>query len=130
MQNTPQHWSTWLIQAYIYNGESGECAALLLNNDNATTVVVQFQNSSYELPSTSISILPDCKNVAFNTAKASFGALIFIIFKSQKLLGSIKHAQLDERMFGLKGVHDTSTYSLNLLNSRRNVGNINSFTKN
>ncbi|XP_027149362.1 beta-galactosidase 16-like [Coffea eugenioides] len=58
-------------EAYIYNGESGECAALLVNNDNAKTVVVQFQNSSYELPSTSISILPDCKNVAFNTAKVT-----------------------------------------------------------
>lgn len=58
-------------EAYTYNGESGKCAAFLVNNDNATTVVVQFQNSSYELPPTSISILPDCKNVAFNTAKAT-----------------------------------------------------------
>ncbi|CAK9168741.1 unnamed protein product [Ilex paraguariensis] len=61
-----------LQEAYIFHGESEECAAFLVNANGRQNVVVQFQNSSYELPPKSISILPDCKTVAFNTAKASF----------------------------------------------------------
>ncbi|OMO50409.1 hypothetical protein CCACVL1_30455, partial [Corchorus capsularis] len=58
--------------AHVFRGESGECAAFLANNDNTTTSAkVHFQNSSFNLPRMSISILPDCNNVAFNTAKVS-----------------------------------------------------------
>ncbi|CAN4121085.1 unnamed protein product [Withania somnifera] len=57
-------------EAYVFSGDSGACAAFLVNIDNKKSVV-QFQNSSYELPRQSISILPDCKTVAFNTAKVS-----------------------------------------------------------
>ncbi|CAK9169228.1 unnamed protein product [Ilex paraguariensis] len=60
-----------LQEAYVFHGESGECAAFLVNNNSRQNVVVQFQNSSYELPPESVSILPDCKSVAFNTAKVS-----------------------------------------------------------
>ncbi|GMP61373.1 hypothetical protein CsSME_00023868 [Camellia sinensis var. sinensis] len=58
-------------QAYVFQGQPGQCAAFLVNNDGRNDVQVMFQNSSYELPRKSISILPDCKTVAFNTAKAS-----------------------------------------------------------
>ncbi|OIT27278.1 PREDICTED: beta-galactosidase 16-like [Nicotiana attenuata] len=58
-------------EAYVFSGDSGACAAFLVNIDNRKSVVVQFQNSSYELPRQSISILPDCKTVSFNTAKVS-----------------------------------------------------------
>ncbi|KAJ6360627.1 hypothetical protein OIU77_004609 [Salix suchowensis] len=58
-------------QAYIFNAVSGECAAFLINNDTINAVSVPFRNASYDLPPMSISILPDCKNVAFNTAKVS-----------------------------------------------------------
>ncbi|KAK1384449.1 Beta-galactosidase [Heracleum sosnowskyi] len=57
-------------EAYIYQGRSGECAAFLVNTDTRKTVAVEFRNSSYQLPPKSISILPDCKTVAFNTAQA------------------------------------------------------------
>ncbi|XVE95524.1 hypothetical protein REPUB_Repub02eG0104900 [Reevesia pubescens] len=57
--------------AYVFKEKSGECAAFLVNNDNSTNARVHFQNISFELPRMSISILPDCKNVAFNTAKVS-----------------------------------------------------------
>ncbi|XVF63364.1 hypothetical protein PTKIN_Ptkin09bG0081900 [Pterospermum kingtungense] len=56
---------------YIYQRSSGECAAFLVNNDDTNSAVVHFQNSSYELDPNSVSILPDCENVAFNTAKIS-----------------------------------------------------------
>lgn len=58
-------------QAYVFSGDSGACAAFLVNIDNTKSVLVQFQNSSYELPRQSISILPDCKTVSFNTAKVN-----------------------------------------------------------
>ncbi|KAK1384445.1 Beta-galactosidase [Heracleum sosnowskyi] len=58
-------------EAYIYQGRSGECAAFLVNSDSRNTTAVEFQNSSYQLPPKSISILPDCKTVAFNTAQVN-----------------------------------------------------------
>ncbi|KAG2399825.1 Beta-galactosidase 16 [Vigna angularis] len=54
--------------AYVFKSSSTECAAFLENNEDRT-VTVQLQNISYQLSPKSISILPDCKNVAFNTAK-------------------------------------------------------------
>ncbi|KAJ0026152.1 hypothetical protein Pint_08134 [Pistacia integerrima] len=57
-------------QAYVFQ-ESSDCAAFLVNKDKRQNATVHFRNSSYELPPLSISILPDCKTVAFNTAKVS-----------------------------------------------------------
>ncbi|KAF4351411.1 hypothetical protein F8388_001031 [Cannabis sativa] len=59
-----------LHQAYVYGDyNSEECVAFLVNS-HMKDVTVQFHNVSYFLPHNSISILPDCKNIAFNTAKA------------------------------------------------------------
>ncbi|XP_065875334.1 beta-galactosidase 6 isoform X2 [Euphorbia lathyris] len=53
--------------AYVF--ESGEeCAAFLVNTDNSNVDVV-FKNKTFELVPHSISILPDCRNVVFNTAQ-------------------------------------------------------------
>ncbi|XP_027358432.1 beta-galactosidase 16-like [Abrus precatorius] len=57
-------------EAYIFKRSSTECAAFLENSEDRI-VTIQFQNIPYQLPPKSISILPDCKNVAFNTAKVS-----------------------------------------------------------
>ncbi|KAM6559512.1 hypothetical protein CsatA_028751 [Cannabis sativa] len=58
-------------QAYVYGDyNSEECVAFLVNS-HMKDVTVQFHNVSYFLPHNSISILPDCKNIAFNTAKIS-----------------------------------------------------------
>lgn len=59
-------------QGYVFEEENGKCAAFLINNDKGNTVTVQFNNSSYKLLPKSISILPDCQNVAFNTAHVSY----------------------------------------------------------
>ena len=42
---------------------------------------VIFMNRSYHVPAWSVSILPDCKNVAFNTAKVN-DFNIYIIYCS------------------------------------------------
>ncbi|XP_023003076.1 beta-galactosidase 3 [Cucurbita maxima] len=56
-------------QAYVYTSESGDCAAFLSNYDINSAAKVMFNNVHYSLPPWSISILPDCRNVVFNTAK-------------------------------------------------------------
>ncbi|KAJ1408837.1 Glycoside hydrolase, family 35 [Sesbania bispinosa] len=56
-------------QAYVYSTESGDCAAFLSNYDLKSSVRVMFNNMHYNLPPWSISILPDCRNAVFNTAK-------------------------------------------------------------
>ncbi|KAL3638845.1 Beta-galactosidase 16 [Castilleja foliolosa] len=60
-----------LQQAYVYYGDKGKCAAFLVNTDDRNVSVVRFQKRTYQLAPKSISILPNCKNVAFNTAKVS-----------------------------------------------------------
>ncbi|OVA19360.1 D-galactoside/L-rhamnose binding SUEL lectin domain [Macleaya cordata] len=59
-------------EADVYSEASGACAAFIANMDEENDKVVYFQNVSYHLPAWSVSILPDCKNVAFNTAKVGF----------------------------------------------------------
>lgn len=59
-------------QGYVFEEENGECVAFLINNDRGNKITVQFQNRSYELLPKSISILPDCQNVTFNTANVSY----------------------------------------------------------
>ncbi|KAL6574391.1 Beta-galactosidase 3 [Orobanche hederae] len=56
-------------QAYVFSSGQGNCAAFLSNFDSNSAVKVMFNNMHYNLPPWSISILPDCRNVVFNTAK-------------------------------------------------------------
>jgi len=56
-------------EADIYSDQSGGCVAFLANIDSANDKVVTFRNRQYDLPAWSVSILPDCRNVVFNTAK-------------------------------------------------------------
>lgn len=56
-------------QAHVFSSKSGGCAAFLSNYNPKAAARVTFNNRQYKLPPWSISILPDCKNVVFNTAK-------------------------------------------------------------
>ncbi|KAH7834339.1 hypothetical protein Vadar_015024 [Vaccinium darrowii] len=56
-------------QAHVFSSKSGDCAAFLSNYHIQAAARVRFNNIYYDLPPWSISILPDCKNVVFNTAK-------------------------------------------------------------
>ncbi|KAH0470471.1 hypothetical protein IEQ34_000194 [Dendrobium chrysotoxum] len=58
-----------LQEASVYADSSGSCAAFLANMDDTDEKWIVFQNRSYHLPAWSVSILPDCKTIAFNTAK-------------------------------------------------------------
>ncbi|OMO76562.1 hypothetical protein CCACVL1_15591 [Corchorus capsularis] len=57
------------LEAHIYYKPSNECAAFLANYDSKLDANVTFNGNLYSLPAWSVSILPDCKNVIFNTAK-------------------------------------------------------------
>ncbi|KAK3008150.1 hypothetical protein RJ639_015129 [Escallonia herrerae] len=56
-------------QAHVFSSNAGDCAAFLSNYHFDSAARVTFRNMQYKLPPWSISILPDCKNVAFNTAQ-------------------------------------------------------------
>lgn len=56
-------------EADVYTASCGACAAFLANMDDKNDTVVEFRNKTYHLPAWSVSILPDCKHVVFNTAK-------------------------------------------------------------
>ncbi|XP_057787718.1 beta-galactosidase 10 [Salvia miltiorrhiza] len=58
-----------LQEVDVYEDSSGACAAIISNMDDKNGTTVMFQNTTYYLPAWSVSILPDCKNVVFNTAK-------------------------------------------------------------
>ncbi|XP_051144440.1 beta-galactosidase 3 [Andrographis paniculata] len=58
-----------LQQAHVYSSNTGDCAAFLSNYNTKSATRVFFNNMHYNLPPWSISILPDCRNVVFNTAK-------------------------------------------------------------
>ncbi|PHU26380.1 Beta-galactosidase 8, partial [Capsicum chinense] len=57
------------LEAHVYYKTSNDCAAFLANYGNNSDANVTFNGKSYFLPAWSVSILPDCKNVIFNTAK-------------------------------------------------------------
>nr|KAJ0212760.1 hypothetical protein LSAT_V11C400179160 [Lactuca sativa] len=66
----PTHQSLGInLEADVYYKTPDDCAAFLSNYGSALDANVTFNGKSYFLPAWSVSILPDCKNVIFNTAK-------------------------------------------------------------
>ncbi|OMO67303.1 Glycoside hydrolase, family 35 [Corchorus capsularis] len=65
--------SKWKWSYKIHTFEPGpqNCAAFLANYNQDSSATITFRNTQYNLPAWSISILPDCKNEAFNTAKVT-----------------------------------------------------------
>ncbi|KAK7282252.1 hypothetical protein RIF29_10887 [Crotalaria pallida] len=59
------------VEADVYTDSSGACAAFISNVDDKNDKTVEFRNASYHVPAWSVSILPDCNNVSFNTAKVT-----------------------------------------------------------
>ncbi|KAF3456617.1 hypothetical protein FNV43_RR01271 [Rhamnella rubrinervis] len=53
-----------------YSSQS-RCSAFLANIDEHKSAAVTFNDQKYELPPWSVSILPDCRNTVFNTAKVA-----------------------------------------------------------
>ncbi|CAO2037710.1 unnamed protein product [Urochloa humidicola] len=63
-------------KAYVFKSKNGGCAAFLSNYHMNSAVKVRFNGRHYDLPAWSISILPDCKSVVFNTATVKEPTLV------------------------------------------------------
>ncbi|CAH9147110.1 unnamed protein product [Cuscuta epithymum] len=88
-----------LQEADVYeNASEGACAAFLANADDKNDKVVIFRNRQYNLPAWSVSILPDCRNVVFNTAQVRSQASIIEMIPSDFQLSSASSVS------GLKGL--------------------------
>lgn len=71
-----------VLQAHVFSSGKRSCSAFLANYHTQSAARVMFNNMHYVLPPWSISILPDCRNVVFNTAKVSkVQVLVAISFK-------------------------------------------------
>ncbi|KAG6479253.1 hypothetical protein ZIOFF_062715 [Zingiber officinale] len=55
--------------AHVYKTSSGTCAAFLANVNSNSDATVTFYGKTYHLAAWSVSVLPDCENVVFNTAQ-------------------------------------------------------------
>lgn len=60
------------FQAHVYNETEGKCSAFVANIDEHRSATVHFLGKTYSIPPWSVSVLPDCKNLVFNTAKVWF----------------------------------------------------------
>ncbi|CAK7336546.1 unnamed protein product [Dovyalis caffra] len=58
------------VSGTIYSTESGS-SCFLANADQSNDRTINFQGNDYHVPAWSVSILPDCQNVVYNTAKVS-----------------------------------------------------------
>ncbi|KAF6137181.1 hypothetical protein GIB67_030945, partial [Kingdonia uniflora] len=65
--------------AHVFNYHAEGCAAFLMNSNSKSYATVTFRNMHYNLPPLSISILPECKNTVFNTAKVRSLFLCFLL---------------------------------------------------
>ncbi|KAK6922654.1 D-galactoside/L-rhamnose binding SUEL lectin domain [Dillenia turbinata] len=103
-------------QAHVYSAESGECAAFLSNYDTKSTSRVMFNNMHYNLPPWSISILPDCRNVVFNTAKVGVQTSKMEMLPSNTAMFSWESYNED-----LTALDDSSTFTAQGLLEQINV---------
>ncbi|PRQ20101.1 putative beta-galactosidase [Rosa chinensis] len=55
--------------AHVFSSKPGGCAAFLSNCNAISAATVTFNDRNCEIPACSNSVLPDCENVVFNTAK-------------------------------------------------------------
>ncbi|GFY81624.1 beta galactosidase 9 [Actinidia rufa] len=56
-------------ETFTWSGNKSRCSAFLANIDEHNEASVTFFGEVYTLPPWSVSILPDCKNTVYNTAK-------------------------------------------------------------
>ncbi|GAB4853797.1 Beta-galactosidase 1 [Ancistrocladus abbreviatus] len=97
-------------ESHVFSSSSGACAAFLANYDTKSSAKVTFGGLGYDLPPWSVSILPDCKKEAFNTAKViapSFHATMTPIssFSWQSYVDETPTAD-DDSSFSANGLYE------------------------
>ncbi|KAL1190208.1 Beta-galactosidase 14 [Cardamine amara subsp. amara] len=74
------------------------CAAFLSNNNTRESNTIKFNGQDYVLPSRSISILPDCKTVVYNTAQIVAQHSWRNFVKSEKTSKGLKFEMFSENI--------------------------------
>ncbi|KAK4843900.1 hypothetical protein QYF36_014099 [Acer negundo] len=75
------------VEARIYEEpKSGSCAAFFSNNHSRMSQTATFRGTNYYLPQHSISILPDCKTVIYNTQTMMFQIAMNLSSRKRSLL--------------------------------------------
>ncbi|KAI5402325.1 hypothetical protein KIW84_050077 [Lathyrus oleraceus] len=100
------------INYYMYHGGTNFGRTAYAYTITGNNVTIQFRNSSYDLLPKSISILPDCQNVAFNTANVSTTSNRRIITSRQNFSSVDEWQQLQDV---IPNFDDTSLRSNSLL---------------
>ncbi|CAN7082409.1 unnamed protein product [Brassica oleracea var. botrytis] len=103
-------------QAHVYSSESGDCSAFLANYDTESASRVLFNNVHYNLPPWSISILPDCRNAVFNTAKVGVQTS-----QMEMLPTNTANFQWQSYLEDLSSLDDSSTFTTQGLLEQINV---------
>ncbi|XP_062002238.1 beta-galactosidase 13-like [Rosa rugosa] len=122
---------------YELKDNSTICAAFLANNNSRTEAIVNWRGQEYYLPPHSISILPDCRTVVFNTQTivSQHNARNFVRSKvannlkwkkSQEPIPSIVQVPINSKtpleLYNLlKDVSDYAWYTTTLRLSRRDL---------
>ncbi|XP_047960963.1 beta-galactosidase 13-like [Salvia hispanica] len=78
------------VEITTYEKDGGKiCAAFLINNNSRVLETVKFRGDEYYLPAKSVSILPDCKTVVFNSQAvvAQHSSRNFVLSKTSKFRG-------------------------------------------
>ncbi|MCO5561332.1 hypothetical protein L7F22_014953 [Adiantum nelumboides] len=55
----------------VYTTADNQCCAFLSNKDQKKDAQISYNGNTYHIPAWSVSILPDCKSVSFNTAQVN-----------------------------------------------------------
>lgn len=77
-------------QVHVFSSGPTNCAAFLSNYNTKSVARVIFNNKPYDLPAWSISILPDCRHVIYNTARVGVQTTRMHMLPSKSLLKSWK----------------------------------------
>ncbi|KAK4377366.1 hypothetical protein RND71_003662 [Anisodus tanguticus] len=81
------------LEITIYEKSGSDCAAFLTNNHTTNPATIKFRGKEYYLPEKSISILPDCKTVVYNTRT------IVSLHNSRNFIASEKAKNLKWEMY-------------------------------
>ncbi|KAL2644811.1 hypothetical protein R1flu_012398 [Riccia fluitans] len=93
-------------EAHVYTATAHPeiCAAFLANIDSRSSAVVKFRGKMYDLPAWSVSILPDCKTVVYNTAKIGAQTTLVSTRRSSPSLRSMDLVSLGGSQISYNGL--------------------------
>lgn len=97
------------LQARLYETpESNVCVAFLTNTNRKEDGRVSFRGEEYYLPRRSISILPDCKTVVFNSQRVKYNFHPFFVERREDVAVVVTRARLPQ----VNAQHNARTFDV------------------